>query len=332
VDREFATAPLTRVESVIREFNLLPSRDVLVACSGGKDSTYACLALRELGYDVYPLMVDMGYSRSWAGRVAENLRSLGFSPICIRARSASQIVAVDIAEPSLLQRNLDIVSQQMPGARFTACTGCYNSKVLVMLGYISNAIGPVFDRIVFGHHATDVAASLLKSALMYIDRWDRGNVEYDPERFRRLAAEFREAALRDTLGAFSRVGELVSTHKASTDEPPVQDLVAGSDASIVRPLFDVWEYEIEADRRIMGKLEASGCGHTSSASTQTPREIVQYEIIKALESGQISGVMLMALVRDCITEEGRLFANARRMRAELLGEAYKPGYRGMDKL
>ncbi|WLS44758.1 hypothetical protein Q3V37_25750 [Micromonospora profundi] len=323
---------LGRVHALIERFDLLPVNNVLVACSGGKDSTFACLVLRELGYIVQPLMVDMGYSAAWERSVSANLHSLGFEPICISAKAAHASLPDGANRKSLLNLSLTAVSREMPDARFTACTGCYNSKVLVMLNYIRNLGGGPFDRIVFGHHATDAASSFLKAALMYIDRWDDGNSMYDPRRFRDLAVQYRSSVIVGDRGLSERVRSLAADGKAATDEAPLQDLVMSSGELVVRPLFPVWEKEILGYAGSMGKLESSGCGHTSSKLRQTPREIVQYEIVRPLEEDESFRRHMTQMIEICLTADGRAAVDTRRLRPKLLGESYKPGFSGIEKL
>ncbi|MGQ4432316.1 MULTISPECIES: hypothetical protein [unclassified Streptomyces] len=323
------SAPLERIAQVIRDFDLLPHAQVLVAMSGGKDSTFACLALRELGFQVQPLMVDMGYTPTWANRVKARLGTLGFEATCLSARSNSTPVSISIRRQSLLEENLAVVSGDAQDPRFTPCTSCYNSKVLVLQDYMERN---GFDRIVFGHHATDAASSLLKSALMFLDRWDRGNETYQSARFRDLAKEFRDALLNGNSGLPERVTDLITTGHASTDEPPIQSILPDTAAKIVRPLFRVWENEIIAETAYLGETESSGCGHTISKTRQTPREIIQSEIVQALEVNAEMRSRLQNLVQQCLSSDGTLQVDARRIRHQLLGDQYKPSLNDVEKL
>jgi len=49
-----------KVENTIKKYNLLNKKEkVLVACSGGKDSTVILYILDKLGYNVQGLIVDL---------------------------------------------------------------------------------------------------------------------------------------------------------------------------------------------------------------------------------------------------------------------------------
>lgn len=320
---------LERVEQTIADYDLLPSRDVLVACSGGKDSVYACRALRELDFQVTPILVDMGYETGWAERVTSNLRLFDFVPVVLMARTVSAPVSVSIERREALRQNLRVVDSLGQDARLTPCTSCYNSKILLLVDYLDRS---GVDRIVFAHHATDATASLLKSALMYIDRWDRGNATYDPNRFRDLARMARTQFESNDRSWAVRLKALVLEGKASTDEPPVQAITYRSGALIVRPLLGIWEHEVESQGFELGQLEASGCGHTLSQTTQTPREIVQFETVRPLEANASVRDEFLSLMRVGLSGSGRLQADARRNRDSLLGPQYKVAPGGLKKL
>lgn len=48
----------------IKKYNLFKTNDVVIGFSGGKDSRIVMLVLKEFGYNVYPIMVDMGHEKS----------------------------------------------------------------------------------------------------------------------------------------------------------------------------------------------------------------------------------------------------------------------------
>ena len=68
---------LIKIENCIFQYDMLkPGQEVLVGFSGGKDSTYAALALRELGYKVQLASVDMGYDSDWTERINKNVQEI----------------------------------------------------------------------------------------------------------------------------------------------------------------------------------------------------------------------------------------------------------------
>ena len=51
----------TNVKETIRKYDLIKKKDrVIVACSGGKDSTTVLYLLKKFGYDVEALIIDLG--------------------------------------------------------------------------------------------------------------------------------------------------------------------------------------------------------------------------------------------------------------------------------
>lgn len=324
---------LDRVETAISRYSLLDSTEVAVATSGGKDSIFACLVLRELGFTVTPVIVDMEFVPNWGATVRSKMQSLEFSSATvINAREIAEHEAAASERSGLLHRNLlalDSITTEKAATAITPCTSCYNSKVLAIEDYFANS---GFSRIVFAHHATDAVSSFLKSALMYIDRWDENNAEYERGRFlelcRRFSSSLRETSDRTLL----RIEQLAENGLATTDEPPRQALRQGADQELIRPLLGVWEFEIEAFVSEAGlSTEPSGCGHSVSPLTQTPRELIQYEIVRTVETQPISARLLSLAMRN-IDDEGKLASNARQNRDELLGAEYKATYEGLTKL
>jgi hypothetical protein len=114
--------------------------------------------------------------------------------------------------------------------------------------------------------------------------------------------------------------------------------LGSDDASpfIWRPLFHLFENDIEdALRQADVRAEASGCGHSVTLETQTPRELIQYTIVRPLlATSEASGVVdrLMAAMKRGLTPAGRLRFNARANRSSLLGLDYRSGLGSANKL
>lgn len=328
-------------EKTIRKFTLLEDREgVAVALSGGKDSLLLCLVLRALGYPVIPLIVDMGYEQKWGVRVAGMARDLGFEASTVEVRSP--IVQRELPESSRqrLRLNLEVLNSlgnTGTSGSYTPCTSCYNSKV-VMLDAALSRLG--ITTVAFGHHATDAASSLLKSAFMYIDRWDRNSRQYSVTSFREIAEGFLTEMLSSSTpqDLCARIDYLVRNQLTTTNEPPRQSLIGSVNRPleavgrrVIRPLFDTWESDLARSADELGlRTEPSGCGHSLARDTLTPREIVQLEVVRVLEARGARD-RLHDWVNFSLSADGTLLFDARKHRQELLGESYKPHPNGIEK-
>lgn len=317
----------------IEEFDLVVSDEPLVvALSGGKDSLTLCLVLRELDIDFVAIIVDMGYEAGWADRVRSHSTSVGIaSEVADVRRSAKRSHDRDLT----LASNLAALELSPASAdTFTPCTYCYNAKVIA-LEEAAGRLGA--SRIAFGHHRTDACASLLKEALMHIDRWDRNHDVYRRSQFEDLVALLYEDARRYSADGslpplIHRITELVETRRVDTDEPPRQRLREGCEIDIIRPMFFVDEGLIRATVASAElQTEGSGCGHGATLNTQTPREMVHFRILTKVENAAFSE-WLTRLLGSCVARDGCAKVEARRRRPELLGDTYKPVAIGLDKL
>ena len=145
------------------------------------------------------------YDSRWASRVRAQLDILGIESQILAPTRSTDETTTFLGPVGQLQRNLSVLSSAL-GPTATPCTACYNSKVLMIqqeFGSMSPA--PV---VAFGHHASDAAASLLKSAFMFIDRWDLGNETYDRDRFRAECVKFGDQLLSGDEGLIDRLDEL----------------------------------------------------------------------------------------------------------------------------
>jgi len=327
---------LDKVAQTIDRYDLLaPREEVIVALSGGKDSLLLAIALRELGFDVTPVVVDMGYESGWSSRLTGILRTVDFTGEIVKVRTGRTATK---REPVTLQihSRIDILNDlgTIPDNINTPCTYCYSVKVLA-LSSASKRRG--IPKVAFGHHATDAAASLLKEALMHIDRWDDGHRVFDRSNFAalvdRLAKECMVSWNPCTEGLLARVEDLVCRRLIDTDEPPRQRLITtADDVTLIRPLFSVQESEIiNAKEQLMLHTEASGCGHGATLVSQTPRQMVHDRVLMKAQSLQLHE-HLAELVRAGLNVRGEGMVGARRRRAELLGPTYKPTLNDRDKL
>ncbi|GAA0981667.1 hypothetical protein GCM10009555_050170 [Acrocarpospora macrocephala] len=302
-------------------YGLIPAAEpVAVAFSGGKDSLILALVLRELGVPVICVSIDMGYESGWGGRIMEMASRAGLPVDVVDVRAGP---AVAVRDRTTIRRSLSVLDVIQAGA--TPCTHCYNVKVLALESRVRAHGASV---VAFGHHRTDALASLLKEALMHIDRWDEGNSVFVRDNFAALVERFRVETVAGGAGGrlLDRITELVHTDLVDTDEPPRQPLNRDNPGvQIIRPMFFVDEksiIEIIAERDI--KTEGSGCSHGLAANYLTPREMVHYGVLRHASGRWLNGHLEQLLMHG-IDEYGRARLAARRHRAALLGARYKPG-------
>jgi hypothetical protein len=328
------------VDTVIRSvehYDLLQEgQRIVVALSGGKDSVVLSLVLKDLGFEITPVIVDMGYEANWADRVVASMRALGIESLVVPVRRAQSQTSGRV-EFLQIQARVEVLDHlgTFPDQQYTPCTYCYSAKALT-LHSICDAIGS--DIVTFGHHATDAASSLIKEALMHIDRHDEGSTRFAISAFERLVAELsREAATQTSHSQHGRITgsitDLVSAGRVDTDEPPRSWLTGPeSGLTIVRPMFDVPEMYIQEAALELGlNPEPSGCGHGATLATQTPRQMVHWRILQQAATEHFH-TYIHELVTMGLTPHGWGRVNSRRRRAEFLGRQYKPSADGYDKL
>lgn len=80
-----------KVAKLIKKYSLFEERKVYVAYSGGKDSLLLCLILIELGYEVYPITIDIGYGSDW-GAALRNIECIGLNSLIIGMEQVNQFM------------------------------------------------------------------------------------------------------------------------------------------------------------------------------------------------------------------------------------------------
>ncbi|MFI9536821.1 hypothetical protein ACIG56_26670 [Nocardia fusca] len=317
------------VQEQIVRYKLIPEgANVAVAFSGGKDSLLLCLVLRDLGFAFTAVSVDMGYESGWGDRIRRLAVANGLTVELLTTRSEERggrtVVPLEIGRRlDLLDRLAADRSTEAP----TPCTHCYSVKALALHTFATER---GISAVAFGHHLTDASASLLKEALLHIDRRALQHENFRRENFEKLVERLRLEAVAYRPGIDSplvdRIESLVRHHEVDTDEPPIQCLLNKPDCAVqvIRPMHAVTENDI---RRIVSALglrpEGSGCGHGATAATQTPREMVHYRVLGQPGIGPFLDRM-RELVGVGISDDGRRLVNARARRAEMLGSTYKP--------
>ncbi|MEV0323040.1 hypothetical protein ACIBKX_32765 [Streptomyces sp. NPDC050658] len=322
------------IRSTVERYGLLEAgQRVAVAFSGGKDSIGLSLCLRELGYEVYPVSIDMGYEEGWGQRIVRLGKSINLDVHVVEVRSAAAglIPGPEYKKIQLRLEVLNTISADKPG-KLTPCTHCYNSKVIAL----DNAVRAAdCSQVAFAHHLTDSCASLLKESLLRIDRHSRGHTRYDRANFEMLIDDLTKEAVEFSGKpgpVLAQIEQLVQSGQVDTDEPPRQPLRTDrAGVEIVRPLFSVWEEELTRLTSAAGVTpEGSGCGHGATLNTQTPREMVHHRILR--DASPNFRDFLAGLVESSLTSEGHAPRRARYRRVEDLGEEYRTAPPVSDKL
>lgn len=315
---------LENIESVIKKYKLF-SNEICIAYSGGKDSLFLCLALKELGYQVYPIIIDIGYNSNW-DIALKNLQLLNIAEgELIDAEKVNQMMPETV---STLNENFENINKIKNGdfKKATICTPCYNSKMLIMQKWarINN-----IESIANGHHAIDSISSLLKSYYMYIDRWEHQHKEFVYQNFYNLILSQKDFYLCEAdkflkLSLYGEIKKQIYTQNAGTDEPIVQYL-GDTDIKLCRPLFKVFEKEIidyfeEQNIKTFNECECFATNFRSK-NRLTPRELIQYELLR--DAPHSLTACLLELVQTNLDENGFGKFNARNNREQILGNTYK---------
>ncbi len=332
---------LSLVSKTIARYSMFDADDkVFLAFSGGKDSLFTAIALRKLGYDVRPVAINMGYEVDWSRRIIDLIEYYGFSPKIIDVRGnvfKNQLSQQNIKHLNDRLRILDSINPKEQN-HLTPCTQCYSIK-LIALEAFAKVEG--YKAITFGHHGTDAIASLLKSAFMYIDRWNCGHKLFSRDEYEKLVERSKTnfmSGVKNFLNSelYKRIVELVGQQVVATDEPPIQYLSNPlSNLRIVRPMFSIFEYTIKEHReRFFVQTEGSGCGHGATEDTETTREVVHRRILDNIKS-EARPMIFKELLHLCeagLKEDGTLKVDVRRNRETILGPTYKSDFGCYTKL
>jgi uncharacterized protein (TIGR00269 family) len=137
-----------KVKRTIKRFNLLKKSDkVIVACSGGKDSTTALYLLHKFGYNVEALFIDLGIK----GSSSENLKNL--KTICNKFGIKLNVVRLE----DETGRNLVQVHKRVEGS-LTTCAVCG----IIKRYYLNKKARELrADKLVTGHNLDDEAENIL---------------------------------------------------------------------------------------------------------------------------------------------------------------------------
>jgi uncharacterized protein (TIGR00269 family) len=153
-DKKFMREFENRVKKTIKEYKLLSREKILVACSGGKDSTTILYLLKKLGYDVEAITINAfigNYSK-------ENLDNL--VEFCKKQDIMIHQVSFKEEFGATLLELREIVKEK--GVKINSCALCGVLK-RYLLNKKSRELGVRY--LVTGHNLDDVAQSFLMNLL-----------------------------------------------------------------------------------------------------------------------------------------------------------------------
>ncbi|MCI9591758.1 MAG: hypothetical protein HFG42_14680 [Lachnospiraceae bacterium] len=314
---------LEKVERTIEKYSLFEGREACVAYSGGKDSLFLCVLLKQLNYNVYPVIIDVGYNSDWSIAL-KNAEHIGLGCIKIGLQQVER--QMPEIKP-LLNTNLQSIAKIAEGnfKKATICTPCHNSKILILQRWAQLNHIPIIAN---GHHGIDAISSMLKSFYMYTDRWEKGHIEFSYENFYNLILSQKKSYLLEegafrTLPLANQLLEQIQKQNAGTDEPILQYL-GESSIRLCRPLFHVLENEIteyfHSQELSFNESECFKTGYRHR-KTLTPRELIQYELLRNAPNSLLHH--LLELSKLSLDERGFLKFNVRNNRTKILGDSYK---------
>lgn len=292
------------VRDCITRFDLRLPGPVAVGLSGGKDSTTLAFVLRLLGFNVIPIIVDMGYVAFEPEQVAASARQAGFRPRVVKACDQETTDCLPESSRRTVAGNLRSLADEKLQ---TPCGLCSQTKRILLFNEASRAGASV---LCLGHHREDLIVTLLKD--YFVIRYYQRVGRYDRLRF----AQF----LSDEPIERERLRDLIQRHSAATMSVK---LLAHPSIALLRPLAltpeaAIRQWVIEHGISTFG----SGCSHsafTSPASNRaTKRELVHHEWRKRLAETPALGSELLALALSSLDTRGRALANPRQFREQVL--------------
>jgi len=141
-----------KVRETIEKYDLIKKKErVLVACSGGKDSTTVAYLLKKFGFQVEALFIDLGIGE-WSRKNQENLK--GFCE-----KTSIKLHTVEVKD--LLSKGIGGLKSRFLGF---PCTACGIIKRW-LLNKKARELGA--EKLVMGHNLDDQAETMLMNFLKH---------------------------------------------------------------------------------------------------------------------------------------------------------------------
>jgi tRNA(Ile)-lysidine synthase TilS/MesJ len=298
---QYARAEILRC---MNDYAISPAGPIVVGASGGKDSTLLLLLLASLGYDVTPLVIDLGYASFMADNIALNLKRLGFDPHVIPVKEQNVLDQFDPNEHEIIKSNLKILADPKTT---TPCGSCSQVKRFALAHYCKELAS---KWIAFGHHREDFISTILKDYFAY--QYHQTGRSFTNEGF----TDFISHSIIDE----NTLRTLISNRHAATMAIclPLSDGV-----KLFRPMaFLAESVIIELRDELNIQTFGSGCSHAIFSDNQhafsTKRELVHADLIKRLQVDPRLGSRLLLITRESLDNNGLPICNPRETRTARL--------------
>jgi hypothetical protein len=166
------------VQDALQKYAPHLPKKIIVGASGGKDSMLLCHLLKHLGYEVIPVIIDMGYTNFYAKLIFDELSSYGFNAQIVHARELIEDENLDTE----IRTDLSAAFQELDdGSNKTPCTACSRNKRVSLKTF---ALRHDIRVVAYGHHLTDFNVTLLKDYYLY--KYNNAVGIYDVDTFRQF--------------------------------------------------------------------------------------------------------------------------------------------------
>ena len=212
----------TQAKQTIEKYNLIERKEkVVVALSGGKDSTTVLYILHKLGYNVSGLMIDL-HLGEWSRKNKENVEKF-----CLQLGVG--LTVVDLKKE--LGQGICFIKEILKKQRgLTGCSVCGVIKKWILNKY-AKKLGA--DKIATGHNLDDECQTILMNFL-------KGNIKLGINSSPATGIELNG----NKSTCFSSDGELINNKDYLISESTKSPKLAGF-AQRIKPLFFIPEDEIK---------------------------------------------------------------------------------------
>ncbi|MDD5254364.1 MAG: hypothetical protein PHG05_04705 [Candidatus Nanoarchaeia archaeon] len=311
MNSEFKEKLVSRVEKTIQKYHMLNKSSIIpVAFSGGKDSATTIFILKELGYNVVPLIIDKGDDPAFdSEKIVQSSNPFHINPEIIHLNNKDYLNQIDPLFAPKIKINLKKLKNLKEGE--AQCTPCYNARTWAL---IERTIHYNADAFVIGQHKHDLITSLMKcywTEIYYLNITKNTGKAYDGNLMKELINNEKIDLLH--------LEKMVDEERASTDDPPVEHIY--NNIKLVRPLVDLNEKEIIG---YIGDFPSQSSNCTYRETEPRPfRLLVQWDLDRRINENPALEGILFELALQGLNEDGTLKFRPRNKREELY-PGFKP--------